>query len=71
MFQKAVLSLSSDVPKDAKSKQKRKERLAKPKTSGQKVRGGESVAFAYLVAKREHELKYMLIGGNRIHLHTV
>ena len=38
VFQKAVLSLSSDIPKDTKSKQKRKERLAKPKSTGQKVR---------------------------------
>ena len=71
VFQKAVLSLSSDIPKDAKSKQKRKERLAKPKTSGQKVRGIESRAFTYLVAERKHELKHMLIGGNHIHLHPV
>ena len=38
VFQKAMLSLSSDVAKECRGKQKRKERLPKPKSTGQKVR---------------------------------
>ena len=41
VFQKAMLSISSEVTKDCVrpgGKQKRKERLPKPKSSGQKVR---------------------------------
>lgn len=38
VFQKAtLLSLSSDLPKETKSRQKKKERSSKPKSTGQKV----------------------------------